>query len=340
MKTQFVFRVAAVALSGCSVFFSSGCSKSADRMTERSSSASPSPTASATASASPTISPLPTGSPFADVDVRLRDLETQMDNIFANTFRDFGSAFGQTGLGSSIDLREQKDNYVARVYVPNGKTQNVNARIENGALHVTTQSTESKNGASTSESSDEVVSLPQPVKADQMKIERKQNLVVITVPKTTTATAAASPLPSAAASPSPAVASSDWDDRMLAEMERMQTRMDEIFHNAFPNDLVSGTSMVRLGSTVNVDDQGDKYVVHFTLPRSDMSNVNVKFDNGRLSLSAKEEKSTTSNASPGTMSTAESGSYEQMITLPGPVKDADMKVERKNGAIVVTLPKA
>jgi HSP20 family molecular chaperone IbpA len=127
---------------------------------------------------------------------------------------------------------------------------------------------------------------------------------------------------------------------MFAEMQRMQTRMDEIFRTGFPNDLLNGTSMVRLGSTVNVDDQGDKYVVHFTLPRSDMSNVYVKFENGRLSLTAKEEKSTTSSPSPGTMSTVESGSYEQMITLPGPVKDADMKVEHKNGTIVVTLPKA
>lgn len=286
------------------------------------------------------MTPLPSSSPFADVEMRLRDLETQMDNIFANTFRAFGTAFGQSGLGSSIDLREQKDKYVARVYVPNGDTADVNARVENGALHVTTKSSQSKNGTTSSESSDEVVSLPQPVNSDQLKIDRKPNMVVITIPKTTAAVAAASPTPSATASPSPAVASNDWDDRMLADMERMQARMDEAFRNAFPNDLLNGTSMVRLGSTVNVDDQGDKYVVHFTLPRQDMSNVNVKFENGQLSLTAKEEKSTTSNASPGTMSTVESGSYEQMITLPGAVKDAEMKVERKNGAIVVTLPKA
>lgn len=36
----------------------------------------------------------------------------------------------------------------------------------------------------------------------------------------------------------------------------------------------------------------------------------------------------------------ENGSYEEVIRLPGPVGEAEMKVERKNGAIVVTLPKA
>ena len=60
--------------------------------------------------------------------MRLRDLETQMDNLFANSFRDFGAFFGQSRLASSVDLREQNDKYVARVYVPNGETSKVNAR--------------------------------------------------------------------------------------------------------------------------------------------------------------------------------------------------------------------
>ncbi len=38
------------------------------------------------------------------------------------------------------------------------------------------------------------------------------------------------------------------------------------------------------------------------------------------------------------MSGTESGQYEQLVTLPGPVKEKGMKVVRKNGTIVVTLP--
>ena len=338
-----IFCVCSWALAGLLLLPISGCSKSNTNTAAASPTATPTATAAPVSTASATMTPLPTSSPFANADAHLRDLETQMDNIFKDTFRDFGTTFGQGGLGSSIDLREQKDKYVARVYVPDGNTANVNAQVQNGALHVTTKSSNSSNGTTTSESSDEIVSLPQPVKADQMKIDRKQNMVVITIPKTTPAVTAASPAPTStvSASPSPAIASSDWDDRMLQDMDRMQARMDQIFRDGFPNDLLNGTSMLRLGSTVKVDDEGDKYVVHFTLPRTDLKNADVKYENGRLMLTASEEKNTTAGSpSPGTMSTVETGNYEQMITLPGPVKDAQMKVERKNGAIVVTLPKA
>ena len=35
-----------------------------------------------------------------------------------------------------------------------------------------------------------------------------------------------------------------------------------------------------------------------------------------------------------------SGRYEETITLPGPVKDKDMTVNRQAGTVIVTLPKA
>lgn len=267
-----------------------------------------------------------------------------MDRIFSESFGNLGNLFGSSGFGSSIDLREQKDKYVARVYVPSGDTSKVSATVENGALHVTTQSAETKNGATSSENSEEIVTLPQAVKADQLQLERKQNMVVITIPKMNAAVAAASPQPTtplATATASPATGTlADWDQRMFDQMKRMQTRMDEVFHQAFPNDLLNGSSMLRLGSTVKVDDEGDKYVVHFTLPKRDLNNANVKFENGRLTLTAHDEKNVASNANSGAMQNTESGDYEQIVTLPGPVKESEMKVDRKNGGIVATLPKA
>jgi HSP20 family molecular chaperone IbpA len=62
--------------------------------------------------------------------------------------------------------------------------------------------------------------------------------------------------------------------------------------------------------------------------------VNLK--NGELRLTASK---TAKNQERG-MSSVQSGRYEQLITLPGPVKESGMKVDRKNGTIVVTLPKA
>jgi HSP20 family molecular chaperone IbpA len=77
----------------------------------------------------------------------------------------------------------------------------------------------------------------------------------------------------------------------------------------------------------------------FTLPDRNLSNVDVKFENGHLHLTAREEKSTSSNAAAGTMQSVERGGYEEMIALPGPVKDSDMKVDRRGASIVVTLPR-
>lgn len=271
--------------------------------------------------------------------MRLRELGNQLDEIFAQSFRNLGSTFGQSGFAASVDLREQKDRYVARVYVPNGDTSKVNATIDNGALHVTMQATEAKNGTRTLENYEQIITLSEPVQADRMQIERKQNMVVITVPKSVAAVAAASPMPSPSAtlSSSP-VSITDSDERMLDDMRRMQARMDQVFRNAFPNDLLNSANVLRLGSTVNIEDQNDRYVVHFTLPDRDVSDVDVKFENGRLQLTAQKQKNTSSGPGAGTMQSVERGQYKEMITLPGPVNDSKMKVDRKGGS-VVTLPK-
>src|ERR1700752_854292 len=186
----------------------SACSKSNNTL----SSTTPSPTPTATASGStsstspvPTVSPLATGSPFADVQLGMRELQSQLDDVFAQTFRDFGSDFGQSGFASSVDLREQKDRYVARVYLPNGDTSKVNATMNGNNLEITMNGAETNNGAAQSEKFQEVIFLPQPVRADQLQIQRKPNMVVINIPKSNPSTVATtsgqSPAPSVAASP-------------------------------------------------------------------------------------------------------------------------------------------
>jgi HSP20 family molecular chaperone IbpA len=61
---------------------------------------------------------------------------------------------------------------------------------------------------------------------------------------------------------------------------------------------------------------------------------------GELLLTAREQKETPKNHSQGAPTTVERGQYEEMITLPGPVKEDEMQVNRQANAVVVTLPKA
>jgi HSP20 family molecular chaperone IbpA len=169
-----------------------------------------------------------------------------------------------------------------------------------------------------------------------MQIDRKPNMVVITVPKQNpTGVAQSSPSPGS----SPGLAS-DWDQRMIDGMRQMEHRMNSLFESGFPNNVFNGTNVLQLGSAVNVEDQKDKYVVHFTLPTQDVSNVNVNFEDGELRLTAREQKETPKKPSQGAPTTVERGQYEEMITLPGPVKEDQMQVNRQANAVIVTLPKA
>ena len=290
---------------------------------------SKSSTLSADISPAPAMSPLNTASPFGDVQLRMRALQSEMDKIFAQTFRDFGSSFGQSGFASSVDVREENDKYVARIYLPKSDTSQVNATVKDGNLDI-----KMKGNAGKNEDFEQVITLPQPVRAGQMHIDRKSNMVVITVPKQ-------NPNPVAQSSPSPEYSpglASDWDQRMIDEMRQMEQQMNSVFENGLPNN--NGTNMLQLGSAVNVENQKDKYVVHFTLPTRDVSNVNVDFKDGELRLTASEQKETAASPSPAASTTIESGRYEEMVTLPGPVKEDKMQVNRQANAVIVTLPKA
>jgi HSP20 family molecular chaperone IbpA len=270
----------------------------------------------------------------------MRDLEARMDSVFARAFGNVGSWFDESTLASSVDLREQNDRYIARLYMPHADTGKVDAKIDNGALRITASGVRTVNGQTTKENYEQTIALPKAVEADKIKIDRKQDMVVITVPKTLSSAPNVASAPSPVPTTSPATTSTDWDDIMFNRFADMQRRMDEAVHDVFAGDRLNGASTSQLGSAVNVDDQKDKYVVHFYLPARDLTNVKVDFENGQLHLTAEEQKNATNKSSTGTVETSSSGRYEEMITLASPVKDKEMKMERKNGAVVVTLPKA
>ncbi|HEY2681244.1 MAG TPA: Hsp20/alpha crystallin family protein [Candidatus Udaeobacter sp.] len=263
-----------------------------------------------------------------------------MDAIFADTFRSVGSWFGQSTYARSIDLREQNDKYIARLYVPKGDTSKVDAKVENGALHITAQNEGTVNGKTERERYEQIIALPKPVQADNVKVEKKDDVVVITIPKATVsapAVAAVTPMPTATAS---SASGTDWADTMLWQMNQMQAHLNQSIQDVFHNDLTAGASTSQLGSAMNLEDQPGKYVVHYYLPGRNLSDVNVKFENGQLHLSAQKQEKTSDDTAGGKTQSTTVARYESMTTLPGPVKESEMKVDRKEGSVVVTLPKA
>ena len=196
----------------------------------------------------------------------MHQLDKQIDSIFADTFRSFGDWFGGSALAASIDLREEKHKYVVRVYVPDSETSKVNTRVENNVLHVTAEGARKENGARQSERYEQIISLPGPVESDKIQVDRKKNLVVITLPKATGENR----------SRIAGRAAERFDQSIINRMARMEGRTEQIFRDAFPDDLTTGLNTLQLGSAVHLDDQKDRYVVHFYLPDKDLKNVRRK----------------------------------------------------------------
>jgi HSP20 family molecular chaperone IbpA len=122
----------------------------------------------------------------------------EMDEMFRQTFDHlshqpgFQDLFDQSRFGSSVEAREENDQYIIRAYLPDRDAQNVTAVIEEERiLKIDARAEETKeqqNGAAMlkrKSSYSQVITLPGPVVADQLKIERKKDMVIISVPKKT-----------------------------------------------------------------------------------------------------------------------------------------------------------
>ena len=94
----------------------------------------------------------------------------------------------------------------------------------------------------------------------------------------------------------------------------------------------------RFGSSIDLAEEGDNYVVRAYLPDREMKNVNVSLDGRVLKIEAKAEETEQKKDQGATVS--HRAQYSQMLTLPGPVQMDKMKVDRKENMIVVTVPKA
>ncbi|HZS54501.1 MAG TPA: Hsp20 family protein [Bryobacteraceae bacterium] len=263
---------------------------------------------------------------------RWQKLESELDKVFHDTVSKLRPATKEKEMtfSSSVDVREKPDAYVASVYLPKSDESNVKVTFENGSLHISAND-------KTADAYEENIIIPGPVKADKMKVEHKEGLIIATLPKETAGVATV-PTPAPAFEPW----TEDWDQQVVREMQRMQDRMDQMTRDLLsgvPNEPVI-TQQPFFGSTVNLENEKDKYVVHFYLPDRDLSNVKVEVKDKQLHLIASEQSKKETASKTAASSEYSAGEYSQMITLPGPVHADQMKIDRKEGTVTVTLPKA
>jgi HSP20 family protein len=141
---------------------------------------------------------------------------------------------------------------------------------------------------------------------------------------------------------SPGVTGPTWEP--LQQIRDMQMQMDTLYNriaSEFNGEPQFG-GMVQnpaYSLTMNVRDLKDRFVVRALMPDANVSDVKVTLDKQTLKLQSSRQQTQKSVAKNATTSVAQWGEYEQVIQLPVPVKADQMKIERKNHELIITLPK-
>ncbi|HWB03770.1 MAG TPA: Hsp20 family protein [Verrucomicrobiales bacterium] len=258
---------------------------------------------------------------------KMKQWQAEMSETFRKALGNSKEA--SSPASASVDLREQSDSYVIRLSLPGRAIEKVDVDLDGNQLRIDAPSGE--NAARYRQS------ITLPGAADGIpEIERKpkEGVIVVKVPKS-------SAKGDARERRTPFLPLLDHERDVLERIEQMQREMDRIFDRGFHEfRLMPGHrdffDKSAFGSSVEVKEEGDNYVVRAYLPGRDSNDVNVTAEGETLRIEAKSEKS--DRSAPGNVSSK--SHYSQFLTLPGPVDSMKMRVDRKEGMLVITLPKS
>lgn len=131
-----------------------------------------------------------------DVLEHMDRMRREMDSIFREGFSQLGDLpeikgfFDDPRFGSSVELKEEDGRYVVRAYLPDRDAENVNVTIEDDVtLKIDAVADETKrsddNGRVLKRRAhySQAFTLPGPVDAGNLKVDRRKDMLVITVPK-------------------------------------------------------------------------------------------------------------------------------------------------------------
>jgi HSP20 family molecular chaperone IbpA len=235
---------------------------------------------------------------------------------------------------ASVDFREHEDSYRLRLHLPNRDLEKVQIDLSGETLRIVAPS-EAKAARF-----EQVIQLENLTAGVTPQIERKpeDSLIFVTIPKS---------LGEAATTTSPGSSSpnrwNDWDDDVREQMNRLREEMDRIFGQAFSEfrdrpGFKEFLDQAQSGSSFNLQEESDKYVVRAYLPDRDINNVNVSVEGDVLKLEAQGEETGQEEGDGSIIS--KKVQYSQVLSLPGPVQADKMTLERKENTLIVTLPKA
>ena len=150
--------------------------------------------ASATSFSEPNFPDSSQWDPFQEI----QKMQARMDQEFNQMFQQFRTqpqfhVFQATpNYSLSLNMQDLKNRYVVRAYLPDAKASDVHVTLDDGqTLKVEINSKQSKSSAQRGGTSqvaewgqyEQVIQLPTPVKADQMKVKHEGHDLIITIPK-------------------------------------------------------------------------------------------------------------------------------------------------------------
>ncbi|MEI8294583.1 MAG: Hsp20/alpha crystallin family protein [bacterium] len=241
-------------------------------------------------------------------------------------------------LNSSVDVREDASAYSVRVGVP--ETTDMNVRLAGSTLILDSGASES------GVRYEQRLALPKAQADAALGIKRMDGQMVISIPK-------GEPAPSTAgmALPSRIPLDAGFDalrNQVLSQAANMLQQMnqeDAPASGGMPAQDLLGSVLGSIapqlqgrtaGSGFKLEDRGDAYVLGSVLPEEQARNVSVNVDNERsITITSKHEK----KSAAGGATAYSSGSSTQSMSLPGPVRGEELKMEYKNGRLEIVLPK-
>ena len=242
-------------------------------------------------------------------------------------------------LNSSVDVQEDTAAYSVRVGVP--EATDVNVRLAGSTLILDSGASESGIRY------EQRISLPR-AKADAaLGIKRTAGHLVISIPKGEPAAA-----PGGMALPSQIPMDAGFDalrDQVLSQAANMLQQINQEnnapaggaapaqdFFGSILGSIAPQLQGKMASSGFKVEDRGDAYLLTSVLPEEQARNVSVNVDNERaVTITSKHEK----QSAAGGATAFSSGSSTQSMTLPGPVRGEELKMEYKNGRLEIVLPK-
>lgn len=239
-------------------------------------------------------------------------------------------------LNSSVDIQEDASGYSIQVGVP--ETTDVNVRLAGSTLILDSGSSESGIRY------EQRLSLPRAQADASLGIKRSEGKLVISIPKGEPA-----PALGGMVLPSRTPMDAGFDtlrDQVLSQAAKMLQQMNQedvpagggaqdLFGSILGN--IAPQLQTKMASSgFKLEDRGDAYLLTSVLPEEQARNVSVNVDNERaVTITSKHEKQSTA----GGATAFSSGSSTQSMTLPGPVRGEELKMEYKNGRLEIVLPK-